>query len=134
MTSLATDDHAAPRAPDASRDLAIAVIGVALRFPGARDPRALWRNLAAGIESISIGEAPRNHVVAAGVLDDIEAFDARFFHYTRPEAEQMDPQHRVFLETAWSALESAGHAPRGAAIRAGVYAGCSINTYLLSSQ
>ncbi|HEU4727068.1 MAG TPA: type I polyketide synthase, partial [Kofleriaceae bacterium] len=123
----------APGEAGGERDLAIAVVGMALRFPGARDPDRLWDNLAAGVESISIGPAPRGHVTAAGVLDDIDAFDAGFFRTTRAEAEQMDPQHRLFLETAWSALEAAGHAPRGGALRAGVYAGCSISTYLLSN-
>jgi len=130
------DDH--PSSPsgargEANRDMAIAVVGLALRFPGARDAAALWQNLAAGIESITIGEAPEGHVAAAGVLDEIDAFDASFFRYTRPEAEQMDPQHRLFLETAWAALEAAGHAPRGTAVRAGVYAGCTASTYLLSN-
>jgi acyl transferase domain-containing protein/thioesterase domain-containing protein len=118
---------------EANRDMAIAVVGLALRFPGARDAAALWQNLAAGIDSITIGCAPEGHVAAAGVLDEIDAFDASFFRYTRPEAEQMDPQHRLFLETAWAALEAAGHAPRGTAVRAGVYAGCTASTYLLSN-
>lgn len=113
-------------------DTAIAVIGMAARVPGAPDVERFWHNLVTGVESITIGDAPKDHVAAAGVLDGVELFDAAFFGITAGEAEEMDPQHRIFLECAWSALESAGHAPRQG-LRAGVYGSAMYSTYLLAN-
>ncbi|WNG36159.1 acyltransferase domain-containing protein [Archangium violaceum] len=118
---------------DPSMEMALAIVGLSVRVPGARDARQFWNNLATGVESITFLSASEGQVAAAGVLDDAECFDAAFFGYAPSEAEQMDPQHRLFLECAWSALESAGYAPRGKPMRAGVYAGASFSTYLLSS-
>src|SRR4030095_8901261 len=72
-------------------------------------------------------------VKARGVLDDIEWFDAGFFGYTPPEARAMDPQHRLFLEAGWTALEHAGYDPTSYPGSIGVYAGLSINSYLLAN-
>ena len=120
------------RDPSAFSDTAIAVVGMAVRVPGAADVQQFWNNLVAGVESITIGDAPDGHVIAAGVLEGVELFDAGFFGCTAGEAAEMDPTHRMFLECAWSALEAAGHAPRGAAMRAGVYGGATYSSYLLS--
>lgn len=123
----------------------VAVIGYGGRFPGAPDADALWTNLRQGVESITFftrdellaaGVDPAllaqpNYVRAAAVLDDVESFDAAFFGYSPREAEVMDPQQRVFLETAHAALEHAGYEPRAFAGRIGVYAGSGMNTYLL---
>src|SRR5215213_5339206 len=123
----------------------VAIVGLSGRFPGAAGVDAWWRNLRDGVESISFfspEETERSlfnlelldspgFVRAAGVLDGIELFDAAFFGYSRGEAELMDPQHRVFLEIAWEALENAGIDPAGFAGRIGVFAGCSFNQYLL---
>src|ERR1044071_5527898 len=117
--------------PSDTRDTTIAGIGMALRVPGAPDVAQFWKNLAAGVESITIADAPPDHVAAAGVLEGIELFDAGFFGCTAAEAAEMDPQHRLFLECAWSALESAGHAPH-AGLRAGVYGGATFSTYLFA--
>src|SRR5215204_4391699 len=101
----------------------IAIIGMAGRFPGAKDLDEFWHNLRAGVESITFlsdeqlrasGVSPamlRNpcYVKAAALLDDIELFDAPFFNFTPREAEVTDPQQRLFLECAWEALESAGY-------------------------
>jgi acyl transferase domain-containing protein/thioesterase domain-containing protein len=119
--------------PDPSTDSAIAVIGMAVRLPGAPDVARFWANLAGGVESITIGPAPRGRIAAAAVLDDIERFDAALFGYTPGEAAELDPQQRIFLECAWTALESAGYPPQSAPLRAGVYGGASFTTYLLSN-
>ena len=60
-------------------------------------------------------------------------FDASFFDFTPREASLIDPQHRLFLEHAWEALEDAGYAAGEHKRRTGVYAGESINSYLLSN-
>ncbi|MDW4911690.1 beta-ketoacyl synthase N-terminal-like domain-containing protein, partial [Streptomyces sp. ADMS] len=89
------------------------------RFPGAGDVGEFWRNLRDGVESVvslsdeqlaSAGVAPEvynqpDHVRTGPWFDGLDLFDAGFFGYTPREAEVMDPQHRLFLETAWEALE-----------------------------
>jgi acyl transferase domain-containing protein len=123
----------------------IAVIGMAGRFPGAQNIEAFWHNLRHGVESITrfsdaeltaAGVAPAvlsdpNYVKAWGVLADVEWFDAAFFGFSPREAEIMDPQHRLFLECAWEALEDAGYAADKYHGSIGVYGGASLNTYLL---
>ena len=74
-----------------------------------------------------------NYVKARSVLDDVDKFDAPFFGYSPREAELMDPQHRLFLECAWQALEDAGYDPDNYDGSIGVYAASSLNTYLLSN-
>src|SRR5690349_8139010 len=125
----------------------IALIGMAGRFPGAKDLEQFWQNLCDGIESIKFftdeellakGVDPEildhpNYVKAEAVLDDIEMFDASFFDFTPREASLLDPQHRLFLEHAWEALENAGYAAGERSRRTGVYAGESTNSYLLSN-
>jgi acyl transferase domain-containing protein len=122
----------------------VAVVGLAGRYPGARSVDELWRNLQGGVESIShftpdelapyvdpaLLADPR-YVRAKGVLPDADLFDAAFFGFTPREAEQMDPQHRVFLECAWEALEDAGCDPQRSGNRIGVYAGSGANAYLI---
>ncbi|HLM57757.1 MAG TPA: beta-ketoacyl synthase N-terminal-like domain-containing protein [Pyrinomonadaceae bacterium] len=125
----------------------IAVVGMAGRFPGARTVEELWRNLRDGVESVSFFSeeellergvepallADANYVRAGAVVEDAELFDASFFGFTPREAEMMDPQHRLFLEHAWQALEAAGYAPEKYAGRVGVFAGESVNSYLLQN-
>ncbi|HEY2738545.1 MAG TPA: beta-ketoacyl synthase N-terminal-like domain-containing protein, partial [Thermoanaerobaculia bacterium] len=134
-----------PALPAAVGDVgAVAIIGMAGRFPGAQDVDELWRRLCAGEELISrlseeeleaAGEPATlrgdpGYVKAAGVLDGAELFDAAFFGFSPREAEVMDPQHRVFLECAWQALEDAGYDAARTPDRVGVYAAVGINTYL----
>lgn len=123
----------------------VAIIGMAGRFPGAADVRAFWRNLVDGVESISrltdaqllaAGVAPDlldnpDYVKARGLLEGVEHFDAAFFGYAPAEAARIDPQHRLFLECAWEALEDAGCDPERIEGPVGVYAGQSLPTYLL---
>lgn len=125
----------------------IAIIGMAARFPGARDIEGFWQNLRSGVESISFftveeleaaGVDPvllrdPNYVRARAVLEDADMFDAAFFNFTPREAEITDPQHRLFMECAWEALENAGYDPERYEGSIGVYAGLSWNTYLLTN-
>ncbi len=119
---------------------AVAIIGMAGRFPGATSVAELWTNLLAGIESITrfAQDQVRNpgdaeQVNARGVLAGADLFDAGFFGITPREAELMDPQHRLLLECAWEALEDAGCDPRQYTGAIGVYAGQSFPTYLLAN-
>ncbi|MDB4947621.1 MAG: amino acid adenylation protein, partial [Gemmatimonadetes bacterium] len=141
--------HPAPRStarPAGDRAPDIAIIGWAGRFPGAPGVEALWRNVCAGIESVSFfsdaellaaGVDPEqirdpSYVRAKGVLDDIESFDAAFFDVGPREAEITDPQHRLFLECAWEALEDAAYDPQRYPGSVGVFAGAGVNGYWLN--
>jgi amino acid adenylation domain-containing protein len=124
----------------------VAVIGMAGRFPGARNLEELWRNLRAGVDSvrffsdeelIALGVDPARiadpaYIKAAAQPPDLDRFDAEFFGINHREAEILDPQQRVFLETCWEALEDAGYEPESLSRQAvGVYAGATTSTYLL---
>jgi phthiocerol/phenolphthiocerol synthesis type-I polyketide synthase E len=126
-------------------DNAIAVVGMAGRFPGADSVSAFWHNLRRGEESIvtlseeellaaGIGEkalANHSYVRRAALLDGIEEFDAGFFGFTPQSARMMDPQHRLFLQSAWHAMEDAGYDPMQLDCRVGVYGSSSTSGYLL---
>ncbi|ACC81843.1 beta-ketoacyl synthase [Nostoc punctiforme PCC 73102] len=126
-------------------DLDIAIIGMSGRFPQAKNLDIFWQNLQKGLESISffsnqeleaLGVDPTtlndpNYVKANAVLEDIELFDASFFDYSPKTAEIIDPQHRLFLETAWEALESAGYDSKTYKGRISVYGSASISSYFL---
>ncbi|WP_366934971.1 type I polyketide synthase, partial [Pyxidicoccus fallax] len=126
-------------------DADIAIIGMAGRFPGARSVAELWANVRNGVESIQhftreecraagVPEALLDdpaYVRAAAVLPEPESFDAAFFDMPPREAELTDPQHRVFLEVCWEALEQAGYSPRDYPGAISVYGGATLNTYLL---
>jgi 3-oxoacyl-(acyl-carrier-protein) synthase/NAD(P)-dependent dehydrogenase (short-subunit alcohol dehydrogenase family)/SAM-dependent methyltransferase/acyl carrier protein len=123
----------------------IAIIGMAGRFPGAGDVRAFWKNvldgvdatrqldrgelLAAGVDAQIVDDP--NYVPVAGVLDDIDLFDADFFRIPPSDADVMDPQQRLALECAWQAFEDAGYAPGATEGSVGVFIGASLSTYLL---
>ncbi|HEY3579059.1 MAG TPA: condensation domain-containing protein [Pyrinomonadaceae bacterium] len=125
---------------------AIAIIGMAGRFPGARNLDEFWSNLKNGVESIAFFSDDEIEasgldadllkdsrlVKAAGVLDDVDLFAASFFGFSPREAEITDPQQRLFLECAWEALENAGYDAEKYQGFIGVYAGTSMNTYLLN--
>lgn len=131
----------------ADLETSIAIIGMAGRFPGAADVEQLWEELAAGREGIrhfSIEElreagvdeqllASTSYVRAKGTIEDADCFDSEFFGIGPREANVMDPQHRVFLECSWSALESAGIDPARFDGRIGIFGGASLNTYLLEN-
>ncbi|MEG4499882.1 SDR family NAD(P)-dependent oxidoreductase [Microcoleus sp. F10-C6] len=126
---------------------AIAIVGMAGRFPGAKNLDEFWHNLKNGVESISqfsveelldegINPAllsQSNYVKANPFLADTELFDARFFGFNDQEAAITDPQHRIFLECAWEAIESAGCDLETYEGLIGVYAGSCMSTYMLNN-
>ncbi|MFG2414768.1 SDR family NAD(P)-dependent oxidoreductase, partial [Streptomyces goshikiensis] len=119
---------------------AIAVVGLAGRYPRAADPAEFWRNLRAGLDCVT--EVPadrwpheryfdprpntpgRTYGKWGGFIDGADRFDRAFFGISRREAERMDPQERLFLTAAWQAFEDAGYRPDRLADReAGVFVG-----------
>ncbi len=133
----------APSRASGRRD-AIAVVGMACRFPGAPDPESYWRLLESGGNAISEGRPgggswtgvcgdPRARdpmIRWGGFLDDVDRFDARFFGIPPIEARTMDPSQRLLLETSWRALEDAGIPPSGLrGSSTGVYAGVGSGEY-----
>ncbi len=124
---------------------AIAIVGMSCRFPGANTVAEFWKNLCEGVESMTVfsdeellaaGVDPElvghpHYVKANRIVSDPESFDASFFGVTPNEAQLTDPQHRLFLESAWEVLESAGYDPDTYTGTIGVYAGAGLNTYLL---
>ncbi|MBA4136616.1 MAG: non-ribosomal peptide synthetase [Opitutus sp.] len=125
----------------------IAVIGLACRFPGARNADAFWENLRRGVESIAplsdeqleAAGVPREvhdhpaYVKRRPLIEDAAMFDASFFGYAPTDAARMDPQHRLFLETAWEAVEHAGYDTERHTGAIGVFAGSHQNAYLLNN-
>jgi amino acid adenylation domain-containing protein len=121
----------------------IAVVGMAGRFPGAKNIREFWDNLKNGRESITFFAdaelqaagveqellANPNYVKAKGILDQIEFFDANFFGYSPNDAQILDPQIRIFHECIWEALEDAGYNPFTYQGSIGLYAGANANYY-----
>jgi acyl transferase domain-containing protein len=122
---------------------AIALIGMAGRFPGAADLDEFWRVIEEGRDVLTRGEAlratipkgptfpdPSRYVAARGVLAGVEEFDAGFWGYTPKEAATLDPQHRLWLELAHEALESAGYAHDRHGQVVSVFAGSFLSSYL----
>jgi thioester reductase-like protein len=146
-------DHKAARPPWPAAD--IAVIGMAGRYPMAGNNDEFWANLMAARDCVT--EIPRDrwdhsqylsddpdvpgatYARWGGFIDDMDKFDARFFGITPKDAQQMDPQQRVFLEAAWTALEDGGYPPqriiesarRRGTKDAGVFAGVTYGEYQL---
>ncbi|MBC9915647.1 SDR family NAD(P)-dependent oxidoreductase [Chitinophaga varians] len=130
---------------------AIAVIGMAGQFPEANDVEAFWQNIAAGkncIREVPAGRwdmdkyyqpgsvAPgKTYSKWMGALDEYDLFDPLFFNISPSEAERMDPQQRLFLQTCWHAIEHAGYnASSLAGSKCGVFAGCGQGDYHLLSR
>jgi phthiocerol/phenolphthiocerol synthesis type-I polyketide synthase E len=123
----------------------IAIIGMACRFPRSDNVSQFWENLRDGVELVSFFSDEEllssgvptallndpNYVRARAALKGVEMFDASFFDIPPREAEIMDPQHRLFLECAWEALENGCYNPEAYKGRIGVFAGDSLNTYAL---
>lgn len=122
----------------------VAVVGMAGRFPGARNVEEFWQNLRAGKESIThftpeellrhgdreASLANPNYVRVGRIIEDDDLFDAALFGYSPREAELVDPQQRLFLECSWEALEHAGYDTERFGGLVGVYSGIKLTTYL----
>ncbi|GAA2489863.1 type I polyketide synthase [Streptomyces longisporus] len=135
MTRIPAHEH-----PDS-----IAITGMAARLPGAHNVTEYWRNLREGVESIvrhsreeMLANGARRDLVddpyyvnASAPLEDADRFDAAFFGYAAREASIMEPQHRVFLECAYHALEDAAFDSRRDDLLVGVFGGSTMNTYIL---
>ncbi|HLM54813.1 MAG TPA: SDR family oxidoreductase [Pyrinomonadaceae bacterium] len=142
-----SDAYGADAPGDEHEASEVAVIGMAGRFPGAKDLEQFWRNLKNGVESVTFFTpeelrsegagteelADPNYVPAKAVLEDVELFDASYFDYNPREAEMLDPQHRVLLECAVEAFEDAGYDPERFPGRVSVYAGVSAGSYLTAN-
>ncbi|MGE6759645.1 amino acid adenylation domain-containing protein, partial [Corallococcus interemptor] len=144
--SPAATGHRPREASKGGTSGSIAIIGMAGQFPGARTVEAFWRNLREGVESISrftpeelehLPSLPEgfelwyhpSFVPAGGVLDDVDAFDHAFFDMSLREAQFTDPQQRLFLQTAWAALEDAGINPDRYPGAISLYAGAAASGY-----
>lgn len=128
-------------------DSAVALIGMSGRFPGASSVEELWSNLLAGVKGLrpiteeelrDSGTEPGTladprYVRVGGPLDGLEQFDATVFGINPREAETMDPQHRLFLECSWEALESAGYCPTDVPGQVGVFGGCGFPDYIVKN-
>ena len=125
----------------------IAIIGMACRFPSANNIEKFWTNLRDGVDAtvhftdeelLKAGVdaatlAAPNYVKAKPQLSDIDLFDAGFFGFNPREAELIDPQHRLFLENVWDALESAGYDTETYEGAISIYAGTSASSYFLNN-
>lgn len=124
----------------------IAIVGMAGRFPGANDISTFWKNIESGKFCLStfsseelldsdvdpeLVEDP-NYVPIRGILEGYQNFDAEFFDFTPREAQITDPQHRLFLECAWEALETAGYVPQKYKRPIGIYGGVGYSEYFAS--
>ena len=127
----------------------IAIIGMSCRLPGANSIEEFWQNLveakdvshqitdadlrAEGLTDLPIYQFTNSHVRRTYALSDPYCFDATFFGYHPKEAEMTDPQHRIFLETAYQALESAGYDPYRFEGNIGIFGGVARNTYFTNN-
>jgi len=131
--------------PEKATGFEIAIVGMACRFPGARDVDQYWDNLKRGVDSFR--ELSDDEIQAVGMdleeaaepsfvrivraIEDPDHFDAAFFGISPKEAEVIDPQQRLMLECSWQALEHAGYDPQGYPGLVGVFAGTRVSSYKL---
>ncbi|MCP4602783.1 MAG: SDR family oxidoreductase [Proteobacteria bacterium] len=118
---------------------------MACRFPQCHSLEEFWFNLEAGFNGVSCFEphemrksgvadniiSSSNYIPVKGVIEDAEFFDAAFFGMSPREVELTDPQHRLFLETAWHAMENAGYVSDQSGLSIGVFGGSNLNSYML---
>jgi len=142
----ATARFAATAAKNARGD--IAIVGLAGRYPQAENLLEFWRNLKDGRDCITEvpperwdhtlyfdpdpNRAGKSYTKWGGFIDDVDKFDPLFFNISPKEAELIDPQERLFLETAWETIEDAGHTRESiAGSRVGVFVGVMWGQYEL---
>ncbi len=130
---------------------AIAVIGMAGQFPKADDIDEFWRNIAEGRDCMTQVPAERwdpeiyyragdpvagkTYCQWLGALEEYDRFDPLFFNLSPREAESMDPQQRLFLQTCWHTIENAGYDARAlSGSKCGVFVGCAYGDYHLLSR
>ncbi|OAA78214.1 amino acid adenylation domain protein [Akanthomyces lecanii RCEF 1005] len=124
----------------------VAIVGLAGRFPGAKNPDEFYKSLMQGYSGIKPATNPERKTLPgnlwvphAGALDNVEHFDHKFWHLSREEATEMDPQQRLFLEVAYEALTDAGYNMDNSKNsefggRAGLFVGCANNSYHLYTE
>ncbi len=146
--SIARSNSSVRKAHEPSHEptAAIAVIGMAGQFPKARNLEEFWQNIAQGRNCISQVPSSRWEVDAfyqpgepmagktnsrwMGALEDFDRFDPLFFNLSPWEAENMDPQQRLFLEACWHSIENAGYDARVlSGSKCGVFVGCATGDY-----
>jgi FkbH-like protein len=136
LAEAAAAPASSAEAADTSHD--IAVVGMDLRCAGARSPEELWALLSAGEVATRPVPTRRRFFSApledvrphfAGLLDDLDQFDAGFFGISPREADLMDPQLRLFLQVAWGALEDANAVVGVVEPETGVFAGVMYDDY-----
>lgn len=123
--------------------MAVAIIGVSCRFPGAASPDLFWENLKGGMESVErlseddmraagvpeeVFKNP-NYVNFAPTLENVEYFDAGFFGFSPGEAKILDPQRRLFLTCGWEVFENAGYNPFSVDAPVAVYGSAGVTQY-----
>ncbi len=129
-----------------SDDLTLAIIGMSCAVPGAENVEEFWELLSQGKSGIlehsvddlinagmplEVIEQP-NYIRKSGILPSTEYFDHEFFGYSPKEAKFMDPQHRLFMQHCYKALESAGIKSTDDN-KTAVFAGSGQNKYLLKN-
>jgi len=126
---------------------AIAIIGMAGRFPGANTIDEFWNNISNGVESLRFFDEDELlesgitqeeidnplYVRGKGYVEEAEYFDAAFFNISPRDAEMIDPQQRCFLECSWEALEDAGYIPETFEGMIGVFGGVGVQFYLMKN-
>ncbi|MCP4995666.1 MAG: SDR family NAD(P)-dependent oxidoreductase, partial [Gammaproteobacteria bacterium] len=127
-TIVSKSGQAIRKKPDReNKETDIAIIGMACRFPGAKDYRQFWQNLVSGVDSVTeipperwdwraywgdpLTEPNKTNSRWGGFIEDVDKFDASFFNISPREAELMDPQQRILLELSFACIEDAGYRP-----------------------
>ncbi|WP_332979349.1 SDR family NAD(P)-dependent oxidoreductase [Microcoleus sp. A003_D6] len=141
-------------APTPCAPVEIAIVGLAGRYPGAKNIDEFWQLLMSGVDAIrevpderwdhkliydpDRGNPTSSYTKWGGFLEDADKFDPLFFGISPKEAELMDPQERIFLEVCWQALEDAAYTPSGLSagrvdlgVKAGVFVGVTWGSYQL---
>lgn len=149
-TDQANNDEGIGLPAERDKGVDIAIVGMSGKYSGVENLDEFWlalkesRNL---IEEIPASrwsieehysadkEDGKSHTKWGGFLKDIDKFDPEFFRISGREAENMDPQHRLFLEECWKALEDAAIAPSQLnESNCGVYVGCGAGDYIQSAE